>query len=771
MELTTSWQRVAEATQKVGTSNVYANTRFYLKRSASDITNNRHTIYWEFRVASSPDKDWATYGYGFTKTFSIYDGSTARASGSFKEGTYPSDLITPTERVLASGSWTQGHNSDGSWSSTLTFNGHVYGVAYTRYVDVSLPTIPRQANILTAQDFNDEENPTITYENKAGNSVSSLQACISLTGSADDIKYRDIPKTGTLSYTFELTEEERKILRQATTTNNRKLFFYIRTDIGGKSYYSPLEKTFTIINADPEFNDFEFKDTNPKTVALTGNDQSVILGYSNIEVTIPVTNKAIAKKEATMVNYRFNNKDGAYSETEPVVIDGGIATAGEFTVYAIDSRQNSKNKIKLAKEAISYTPITKTKDLVAKRENGVSESVQISFAGKADLKVFGKTLRNIQIGDDLSEKTIYCKFPDNLGNELLYDEYGKIDDIQFITCYDSSQGLLTGYMTSGLFYRTSGLDYQFVQVKDDYIYNNDPNHETITNLTEYKLQDDFGVVTDIDTTSSAYKYIFIEESGETNTIKQAKYRYTVAGKQEWSEYANLDLQINDDGEFSFNGLIAGDIPNVGFDINNSYNIEVYIEDELSKIVYSANLSSGTPHIAYAKNGVGIMGKYDERVGGLLQVGGQRIDNLSGGGEDTLPIGAIVEYDGNSVPDGYEEVEEDSGWLDLVFPNTSLFEQYNNFQTCQYRKIGDKLVFRGMINVVTAKNESTDVVCKMQNADFAPSKNRYVTIASAGGEYNYGGYPLNAIITKQGEITMNYCKVQSWMSLDGLEIYL
>jgi hypothetical protein len=34
-----------------------------------------------------------------------------------------------------------------------------------------------------------------------------------------------------------------------------------------------------------------------------------------------------------------------------------------------------------------------------------------------------------------------------------------------------------------------------------------------------------------------------------------------------------------------------------------------------------NLGSGTPHVAYAQNGVGIMGKYDDEAGGKLQIAG------------------------------------------------------------------------------------------------------------------------------------------------------
>ena len=111
---------------------------------------------------------------------------------------------------------------------------------------VTLDTIPRQANITGAPNFTDEDNPTITYSNPAGNSVNSLQACVALNGYLD-ILYRDIPKTGT-SYTFYFTEAERENLRKAAATSNTfTATFYVKTKIGDKTYHSTLKKTLTII--------------------------------------------------------------------------------------------------------------------------------------------------------------------------------------------------------------------------------------------------------------------------------------------------------------------------------------------------------------------------------------------------------------------------------------------------------------------------------------------------------------------------------------------
>lgn len=123
----------------------------------------------------------------------------------------------------------------------------------------------------------------------------------------------------------------------------------------------------------------------------------------------------------------------------------------------------------------------------------------------------------------------------------------------------------------------------------------------------------------------------VSEVGSTpiiNQIKEAKYRYKATDSNTWSQYEDITLTVDNNGKFSYDGLVQGDLPNYGFDINNSYNFEVYVEDELSNVTFTANLNSGIPNIALHKNGVGIMGKYNETEGGLLQVAGKDIMHKS-----------------------------------------------------------------------------------------------------------------------------------------------
>lgn len=198
---------------------------------------------------------------------------------------------------------TKSHNQDGT--GTCYIQGSINGPSGTTQSGktvsgeqtVTLDKIDRWATITEAPDFNDTQNPTIQYSNPAGNSISSLQACISLTGNIDDIKYRDISKTGN-SYTFNLTEAERNVLRNATTTNSRSVIFFVKSVIDGQTYYTTLTRTFSISNGGPTF-DVAYLDTNSSTTAITGNNQYIIQGNSSLQ--IKVTN-AKAYKGASLVS-------------------------------------------------------------------------------------------------------------------------------------------------------------------------------------------------------------------------------------------------------------------------------------------------------------------------------------------------------------------------------------------------------------------------------------------------------------------------------------
>ena len=209
--------------------------------NSQSISNNTSNISLRLEVRSI-NSSYYTHGYYQTSTI----GSKTFDAAKF-------DMRPVNEwKIFATRTYDVAHNADGTYSAERTGSFTTDATddwtlkSGSASVSYTLPTIPRQGKILTAPDFTDEDNPTITYENPAGNAVTTLQACISLVGSKDDIKYRDISKTGT-SYTFNLTSEERKLLRDATPNGSRTVMFYVRTEIGSSTFYSTLDRTFTVV--------------------------------------------------------------------------------------------------------------------------------------------------------------------------------------------------------------------------------------------------------------------------------------------------------------------------------------------------------------------------------------------------------------------------------------------------------------------------------------------------------------------------------------------
>lgn len=520
----------------------------YFNEESTNTPNNSSRIYVEAKLTSS--------GYRWTSSYASYlriywhdnrenydrlVAETSLTSITAGGSAYASGYIDPLY-----------HNDDGGLSgyayATFTKGGtSAYtpsdGSVSTDWT--ALTSIPRQANVTGYNDFNDEQNPTITYNNPGGFRINAR-----LEFAGTNIKRDNISNTG--SYTFNLTDAERKLLRQKCTGNSMTVRGVIATCIGGttENYWSYWDRTMTIVNGNPTFDNFNFADVNEKTIALTGDNTSIIKGYSNVKVTIPTSMKATANKEASLSKYRVsigtaNPTDITYSSDSDVNGTVNNADSSTINVYAIDSRNNSKLVSKQATNFIPYSVVTKG-NIDVGRTNGVSEDVTLKINGT----------------------------------------FNKID---------------------------------------------------------------FGEV--------------------VNSIKYSKYRYRVKGTSEWSDYKDLSLTTSGNN-FAYDGLIKGDTETLGFNIGNSYEVEVLIKDELSEVTFTDTFGGGIPNIALAKNGVGIMGKYDEDVGGLLQVSGNQVIENKVVGDNAC----IKFYDGTMIQTGYKNasVSVTNAWGYLYTSGTSSF---------------------------------------------------------------------------------------------------
>ena len=355
---------------------VDAYLRVYAKIERQDLVNNKSYVNIKQAIYASAD-----YIYTGDNTYYLNSniGSTGVRSGSFTF--HAGETVVNTINAWAN------HNNDGTFtlSGSAGFTSQAWGKGSSGNYSATLPTIPRAATLTAAPNFNDEENPTITYSNPAGSVVESLKACIASTdGLVIYADYRDISKTDT-SYTFELTDQERNNLRLASINSpSMTVKFYITTVIGGNTYYSTLDRTLTIVNANPIFTSFNYEDANSNTIALTGNSSKIVNGYS----TLRISNLAAAgNKGATLQLIQINDIQYPYSENFTIDIEKW--TSNKITIYVIDSRNNStKLETLIGINFINYTEKTIT-ERSCLREGSINEESILSFKGTFFNSSFG----------------------------------------------------------------------------------------------------------------------------------------------------------------------------------------------------------------------------------------------------------------------------------------------------------------------------------------------------------------------------------------------
>lgn len=284
---------------------------------------------------------WAT---SHVSTFRLYwhdnnknTGETLVASGDF------AGLGSTSDSRSLNTSFVVDHKEDGTLSGYLRV---VFGKGKTTSAQApasgsvqtnttTLTTIPRAATLSTAQDFNDTQNPVITYSNPAGSAVTSLKAGIIKEDGTAIVAFRDVGVSNT-SYTFSLTNAERTALQNSlTTANSGPVVFSLKTTIGGKTYEKTLTKTLTIINAEPTFSWSGVEEVDSKVLAasVTGGDH-FLKGISDVKLTISPS----LKKGATLKKVTFTH-NGRSLTTNPCTFQD--IQNGTFSCTLIDSRGNS----------------------------------------------------------------------------------------------------------------------------------------------------------------------------------------------------------------------------------------------------------------------------------------------------------------------------------------------------------------------------------------------------------------------------------------------
>ena len=306
-----------------------------------------------------------------------------------------------------------------------------------------------------------------------------------------------------------------------------------------------------------------FKDNNASSIAQTGNENIIVKGVSNMLVTVNGT----PKHSASISSYSIVCDDGQRATNQVSTIIRPMSPIVRITVT--DSRGFSNTatyNLSTLNQWLNYTILAYTSDIEVKRSEQLSDQVILNVSGNYFNDVIGKTagFRNIQVGDDLSGKTIYCDFPNNTFFPIMKTgDYDIITATKKITqSYDSNTGEV------------------FVKADTENLYYYD-EYEIEHKVASYTLPNDFGVVTAIDSELDTYECIKIlsDDTLVDNYNSLSMYfQYKQSGTNNWSNAIAITPTISGN-RFYVNNQSLGSI----FNHNNEYVFRVITYDKLMQI--------------------------------------------------------------------------------------------------------------------------------------------------------------------------------------------
>lgn len=304
----------------------------------TDIFENISIVRWKVESVGGRANNYSIYNYGVQiNNQEIIPKQTI----SYKSKEFPA------AKGYRSGIITVKHKEDGS-VDPINFKlfGSVYYSGNNEYSsNLSLSKIDRFPIITSAYNFNDEENPKIEFQNisRKYNIRCKIEA-----GGNSQLIYRDLSKDAT-SCTFNLSEDERKKLRQLSANVNKLniKFTVCAMENNNELSASWFDRNMNVINANPNF-ETDYNDTNNKSINVTTNNKIIVQNISDLQVQINniETYKYASPKKAILeidgVEYITTN----FNNNAAIINCGKINKSSNINakLKIIDSRENERTK-------------------------------------------------------------------------------------------------------------------------------------------------------------------------------------------------------------------------------------------------------------------------------------------------------------------------------------------------------------------------------------------------------------------------------------------
>ena len=329
-----------------------------------------------------------------SSTLSVTTHQTTTASISVSSKTETSVTVSSSSNVTVSNTRyriMKSGGSYGSWQTSATFSGLSANSTYTVQVE-KVGQASGEAGYATVS-VTTYEYPYCTESPnfKIGDAVTlkfnnPLNRTFSFTVIANGVEiYTWTNVTGT-SYTG-VNGQEAVTKLYASIPDKPSATYKVKVVYSGITKERNNGNTYSIKgNEYPTFNNFSYQDTNAKTVGLTGNNQILVNGYSNLKVTISTDNKAYSNYGSPIDKYRLNvgnmsSVEKAYSSTAAVELSVNSVNSPSITVTAIDKRGYPKQQPKTATFKAYFKPVIKSMS-VTRSDGGVGSQVTLAFNGE-----------------------------------------------------------------------------------------------------------------------------------------------------------------------------------------------------------------------------------------------------------------------------------------------------------------------------------------------------------------------------------------------------
>ena len=260
-------------------------------------------------------------------------------------------------------------------------SNHVYGESSTTTVKTLGGSVLSSVNTVTA------DATTVSIVLNATVYDASYKHTLNLTyGGTTHLSITGISgwTKGTANRTITLTAAQRTtLLSTMASIKSFDMTFELKTYSGTTQIGSASTKTATVqtteANSGPTMGAFSFCDSRSATVAVTGNNQYFIQGYSYLQVT-PAT--ATAKNGASIVKYAATCNGVTVSNTDGAALSlGAITKSGslDVVVTATDSRGYPVSYTQKITVLAYAKP--KIKELTLRRTNDIEAEMQLVFNG------------------------------------------------------------------------------------------------------------------------------------------------------------------------------------------------------------------------------------------------------------------------------------------------------------------------------------------------------------------------------------------------------